>query len=822
MATEKVVSPGVFTNEIDKSFLPAAIADIGAAIIGPTVKGPAGIPTIVTSYAEFQERFGDTFTSGSNYYTYLTSLAAKNYLKNSDKLTVVRILAGDFSTASATVSSSLDPVIVGTGLGTFATGSISFFNGTDGVVEGGVTSSYGGTSASFVENGRTVKFVFTGSAAGAAPQASSTHIYVNTGSSTHTVGTGTFPDIAASWVEHINNSSSIHGLNISASKQALNIVGITSSLKVNYQGGNLHGGPKFNDLTEVEHEYIRDKVLATQYDTVGKFDTDSFVDYVISQELAKNNEGYTRSQYWYVKEGEPDKFYMGYVWDFNHSYGAVKSELENWAFREFFAVGAVWAGYGAADFDDISSELAFLNKSEAIEKLYERWTLHRQSILNVNNLLDRVDNISSEIQTLDALSRDDSRWFYSNVQNYDEEYAYFKTWLLARLTWMDKFIPSSLAGANALWSGTGDLKGSTWGTTFEEYSHLFDTDDYSRTFIVITLPEKNKIYDLNTTKFIKFNWITSLDLFLIKGSDLINDNLYGDAFITFDIVNKITGNTLYTFASDEFWGGEKVDFPKYIWNITDIDNIEGSYYIRARYTYYESLTGPVTRPCTFDEVYSEFLCDESTDGDEGLDGTECNSDLYGEYIQDGGLEECQSEGDIIETIEYITSIPRIVYSNPVDFSIQSESELQGCTDTFAINYETSAQVDDGSCKYQEDCDEKYIISRTDVEGLRTFYVSDGYNILSYPFPFASEDIDFFDVLNASYFPNDGGTFSEFDGVTAHFEGNSYSAVFINGNWKSTNTMGFDINNIKPGMGIILELQKPGYITWSIPQSERSE
>ena len=249
MATEKVVSPGVFTNEIDKSFLPAAIADIGAAIIGPTVKGPAGIPTIVTSYAEFQERFGDTFTSGSNYYTYLTSLAAKNYLKNSDKLTVVRILAGDFSTASATVSSSLDPVIVGTGLGTFATGSISFFNGTDGVVEGGVTSSYGGTSASFVENGRTVKFVFTGSAAGAAPQASSTHIYVNTGSSTHTVGTGTFPDIAASWVEHINNSSSIHGLNISASKQALNIVGITSSLKVNYQGGNLHGGPKFNDLT---------------------------------------------------------------------------------------------------------------------------------------------------------------------------------------------------------------------------------------------------------------------------------------------------------------------------------------------------------------------------------------------------------------------------------------------------------------------------------------------------------------------------------------------------------------------------------------------
>ena len=57
--------------------------------------------------------------------------------------------------------------------------------------------------------------------------------------------------------------------------------------------------------------------------------------YVIIQELAKNNEGYTRSQYWYVKDIEPDKFYMGYVWDFNHSYGAVKSDTNEFSFIEF-------------------------------------------------------------------------------------------------------------------------------------------------------------------------------------------------------------------------------------------------------------------------------------------------------------------------------------------------------------------------------------------------------------------------------------------------------------------------------------------------------
>ncbi len=101
--SEKILSPGVFTNEIDKTHLPAAIGEIGAALIGPTVKGKAGIPTIVNSYSEFQSLFGDTFESGSDYYQYLTSYTAREYLKHGSKLTVVRILAGSPSHASANV-----------------------------------------------------------------------------------------------------------------------------------------------------------------------------------------------------------------------------------------------------------------------------------------------------------------------------------------------------------------------------------------------------------------------------------------------------------------------------------------------------------------------------------------------------------------------------------------------------------------------------------------------------------------------------------------------------------------------------------------------
>jgi hypothetical protein len=107
---EKIVSPGVFTNEVDQSFLPAGVQAIGAAVIGPTQKGPAGIPTIVSSYSEFVQTFGAKFTSGSGgteqSYKYLTNYAAQEYLKYADTLTVVRIMAGAYAPATTTVQNS--------------------------------------------------------------------------------------------------------------------------------------------------------------------------------------------------------------------------------------------------------------------------------------------------------------------------------------------------------------------------------------------------------------------------------------------------------------------------------------------------------------------------------------------------------------------------------------------------------------------------------------------------------------------------------------------------------------------------------------------
>jgi hypothetical protein len=133
---ERIVSPGVFTNEVDQSFLPAGVAAIGAAVIGPTQKGPAGIPTTITSYSDFVQTFGGSFTSGSgaseNSYKYMTNYMAQEYLKYADTLTVVRILAGAYGPASAAVTSSGFPLDSFT-LTTLSDGADQNSSGTEGV-----------------------------------------------------------------------------------------------------------------------------------------------------------------------------------------------------------------------------------------------------------------------------------------------------------------------------------------------------------------------------------------------------------------------------------------------------------------------------------------------------------------------------------------------------------------------------------------------------------------------------------------------------------------------------------------------------------------
>ena len=106
--SETLISPGIQINENDQSFITPQVLQAGAAIIGPAVKGPVNIPTVVTSYNQYTEIFGESFTSGSNTYEYFTSISARNYFnaRNGGSLIVSRVVSGSFTPATASINMS--------------------------------------------------------------------------------------------------------------------------------------------------------------------------------------------------------------------------------------------------------------------------------------------------------------------------------------------------------------------------------------------------------------------------------------------------------------------------------------------------------------------------------------------------------------------------------------------------------------------------------------------------------------------------------------------------------------------------------------------
>ena len=81
----RIVSPGVFTREIDQSGVAQGVASIGGVVVAPFAKGPGFAPTLVNSVAELQQRFG--VADGTLYGPY----TAQQYVQEKGFVTVCRV-----------------------------------------------------------------------------------------------------------------------------------------------------------------------------------------------------------------------------------------------------------------------------------------------------------------------------------------------------------------------------------------------------------------------------------------------------------------------------------------------------------------------------------------------------------------------------------------------------------------------------------------------------------------------------------------------------------------------------------------------------------
>jgi hypothetical protein len=107
MAQETLISPGVLTRENDLSQITQLPVTVGLALVGPTVKGQPYVPTVVSSYSDYINRFGGSFISGGANYEFLTSITAYNYFQQGgSSILVTRVTSGSFTTATASTATT--------------------------------------------------------------------------------------------------------------------------------------------------------------------------------------------------------------------------------------------------------------------------------------------------------------------------------------------------------------------------------------------------------------------------------------------------------------------------------------------------------------------------------------------------------------------------------------------------------------------------------------------------------------------------------------------------------------------------------------------
>jgi hypothetical protein len=216
--------------------------------------------------------------------------------------------------------------------------------------------------------------------------------------------------------------------------------------------------PKPSDIVPEQEAYIEEYInefetimMGTDYtnDSTGypsMMNVESFVDFILLQELAKNVDAYRLSTYIYKdKESIDNRLTAGPVWDFNHGFGNCDYgetwEVDNWLLEYNPEGGDQMAFWWELLWED----LAFQHKAAV------RYTELRQTIFSEEHIYSIIDSIADYLGP--AVDRNFARWpllgnyiwpNYYVFDTYEEEIDYLKSWTTQRLAWMDSEVLLSL------------------------------------------------------------------------------------------------------------------------------------------------------------------------------------------------------------------------------------------------------------------------------------------------------------------------------------------------------------------------------------------
>ena len=179
---------------------------------------------------------------------------------------------------------------------------------------------------------------------------------------------------------------------------------------------------------------------STGYPSV--LNVDSFVDFILLQELAKNVDAYRLSTYLYKdKESVDNRLTAGPVWDFNHGYGNCDYG-ETWEFTNWLLE------YNPEGGDQMSFWWELIWQDDYFQnKISERYTELRSTVFSEIYIYGVIDSLVNELGS--SVDRNFSKWpilglyvwpNYYVFDTFEQEIDYLKGWISDRLNWMDSQI----------------------------------------------------------------------------------------------------------------------------------------------------------------------------------------------------------------------------------------------------------------------------------------------------------------------------------------------------------------------------------------------
>jgi len=231
---ETLISPGVLARENDTSQITQGPVTVGAAIIGPSIKGPVEVPTLITSYSEYLAVFGGSVTSGSQQHSYLNQIAANNYFRQGGTtLLVTRVTSGSFTSAkSLNIYNEVEVGGLEAGFNLFSLINSNPSTGTVGNVVGAAT--VGGGNGDLTVNYTVATLdtfltdaVLTIPSGVTANSAGTTAALATTGNGTGAtvIVTGDGADIVGAVISNVGSSGYVAGDTITVSQAAMNADG---------------------------------------------------------------------------------------------------------------------------------------------------------------------------------------------------------------------------------------------------------------------------------------------------------------------------------------------------------------------------------------------------------------------------------------------------------------------------------------------------------------------------------------------------------------------------------------------------------------------